>query len=79
MLNIFQGIERLVLKDHDSFVSWILSHGSQGNVVYASDGEPVELNKLTLNCENLRGKPKMVFIKACRGSGQDEGAIWPRL
>lgn len=78
MLKIFQGIERSVLEIHDSFVCCIFSHGTNGEVIYASDGELVNLDDLTsnlMNCKKLYGKPKMVFIQACRGRDQDMGAM----
>lgn len=78
MVEIFDSIKDSALQIHDSFVCCILSHGTKGKMIFASDGVLVNLDHLTLNlmnCENLCGKPKLVFIQACRGRDQDEGAM----
>lgn len=48
----------------------IMSHGS-GTKVFGVDGLAVELKSLTdcfstANCESLYGKPRLVFVQACR-------------
>lgn len=65
-------------KDHssyDCFVMVIMSHG-QSDVVVCSDGNVItvhELRDMISKCETLRGKPKLIFIVACRGILEDEG------
>ena len=63
--------------DHDSFVCCIISHGGKGRKIFANDGLKVDLNKHIASkltaCENLKRKPKMLFIQACRGGESDEG------
>ena len=72
--SIFQDIaERDEVEDHDSFVCCILSHGRDGKIISVDD-KTVELTSLTeelKDCDRLRGKPKMFFIQACRGSARD--------
>ena len=61
------------LKNHDSFVCCILSHGDEG-IIYASDWKGVSLTNITSTVkkyEFLYDKPKMFFIQACRGSEFD--------
>ncbi|CAH1789638.1 unnamed protein product [Owenia fusiformis] len=63
-------------KKSDAFVLCILSHG-EGDCVFGSDGKKVPLHDNTegclayyfkgANCPALIGKPKMMFIQACRG------------
>lgn len=57
--------------DMDSVVICILSHGLDGKI-YTIDGELIPITELTstLNGQNARGligKPKLIFIQACRG------------
>ncbi|XP_013419501.2 caspase-2-like [Lingula anatina] len=59
-------------KNYDSFILFLLSHGTKG-AVYGTDGYqlPYKYIKTILNnknCPGLRGKPKMIFIQACQGS-----------
>ncbi|CAG2222680.1 CASP3 [Mytilus edulis] len=60
--------------DHSKYgacVVCILSHGSE-TAVFGSCGNSVRINHLTSllsprNCQSLTGKPKLLFIQACRG------------
>ena len=52
-----------------------MSHGKSGEV-FCSDGNTIPIQTLDdmfSNCETLSGKPKLFFIQACRGDGEDEG------
>ncbi len=68
-------IEDVRKRDHsasDSFVCCILTHGESGNLI-AADSTSVPIKSLTeklcaSNCPQLKGKPKIFFIQACRGS-----------
>jgi len=65
------------LKNADSCIVAISSHGEE-DVIACSDGRPVSIKYITsrfnnLQCPNLKGKPKMFFIQACRGSSFDNG------
>ena len=60
---------------YDCFVLWLMSHGKSGEV-FCSDGNTIPfqtLDDMFSNCETLSGKPKLFFIQACRGDGEDEG------
>ena len=62
--------EKLVSLAHDSFVSCILSHGDDG-MVCGSDSKSVrfeELERALGRSKTLRGKPKLFFVQACRGT-----------
>ena len=58
------------LWDHHCLVVCLMSHGKEG-VIIASDNRDVamtEVLKIFSQCEALKGKPKLMFIQACRGS-----------
>ncbi|KAL1469183.1 hypothetical protein MTO96_004898 [Rhipicephalus appendiculatus] len=61
----------------DCFVCCVLTHGT-GDHLYGKDGKfsVNDLIKPFLGdvCPNLRGKPKLFFIQACRGDKRDMGA-----
>ena len=70
-------LQQVASRDHenyDSFVCCILSHGGvKGNLYYGSSNDPVQFNDLIdiFNgdaCETLKGKPKIFFVNACRGT-----------
>ena len=55
---------------HHCLVVCLMSHGREGAVI-ASDNRDVavtEILNIFSRCEALRGKPKLMFIQACRGS-----------
>ena len=61
------------MKHHGVFFFIILSHGGEGDVVYGTDGNEVEVHQLkelfyARNCRSLAGIPKIFMIDACRGS-----------
>lgn len=65
------------MKHHDGFICFISSHGTRKGI-RAVDKNGVTVDELTsrLNgqqCPALRGKPKLFFISACRGSKSDRG------
>lgn len=77
---ILDVVDKVARSDHshyDCFAMAILTHGEQGDMMYAYDRtyhidevtEPFMANK----CPTLAGKPKMFFIQACRGSKLDDG------
>ena len=74
MMALFDKIAEFDHTRYDSFVCCILSHGEEhGQLFYGSPKEPVVIGDLVgcLNasvCTSLKGKPKMFFINACRGS-----------
>ena len=63
--------------DYDCFVLWLMSHGRSGEV-FGSDGFPLPIQAIkdmlsNASCATLRGKPKLLFVQACRGDKEDEG------
>ena len=63
--------------DYDCFVLWLMSHGRSGEV-FGSDGFPLPIETIkdmlsNASCATLRGKPKLLFVQACRGDKEDEG------
>lgn len=65
-------------KEADSMVFCLLSHGLEGQI-YGCDGELVSITHLVAmfngyEAKDLIGKPKMIFIQACRGVEFDYGA-----
>ncbi|CAK8687756.1 unnamed protein product [Clavelina lepadiformis] len=74
-------LERISTSNHasyDCFALSILTHGEEGDVLFARDGK-MNLSEFidpftTGNCPTLAGKPKFFFIQACRGRDLDRGA-----
>ena len=61
------------MKHSGVFFLIILSHGGEGDVVYGTDGNEVEVHQLkelfyATKCPSLAGIPKIFMIDACRGS-----------
>ena len=77
-LELLNELDKVACEDHsayDCFVLWLMSHGRSGEV-FCSDGNtiPIQtLHDMFSNCDTLSGKPKLFFIQACRGDGEDEG------
>ena len=71
---VFKEIDKETLKKHDSFVCCILSHGAEGKIVPNNNKKCAHVHlkeivdPLVDKCPHLKGKPKMFFIQACRGS-----------
>lgn len=71
-------LDRVVVEDHscyDCFVLWLMSHGQSGEV-FCHDGVTIPIqtvHDMISKCGTLYGKPKVVFIQACRGEEEDEG------
>ena len=79
-LQLLNELENVIYEqDHrsyDCFALWLMSHGRGGGEVFCSDGNtiPIEtLHDMFSKCDKLSGKPKLFFIQACRGDGEDEG------
>ena len=77
-LQLLDELDDVACQDHsayDCFVLWLMSHGRSGEV-FCSDGNtiPIQtLHDMFSNSDTLSGKPKLFFIQACRGDGEDEG------
>ena len=64
---------------HDCFVLCIMSHGLEGLFI-GSDGETLPYETVfdifsNSSCRTLRGKPKLIFIQACRGEDGQTGVV----
>ncbi|XP_039265443.2 caspase-2-like [Styela clava] len=64
-------------KSRDACVVALLTHGQEG-VVYGRDGKTLVIEDIislfdNANCPNLRNKPKIFFVQACRGDLYDRG------
>ena len=58
-------------KSFECVVLILMSHG-QGDCILGDDGKAVKVKDLTdifstENCPDLDGKPRLVFVQACRG------------
>ena len=79
---ILQVLDKLAKSDHtayDCFVLCLMSHGQEG-LFYGSDGQAVPFDTVcdlfsNSNCRTLRGKPKLMFIQACRGTEGQTGVV----
>lgn len=63
--------------DCDCFVVFVLTHGSDSGKVFGTEGE-ILISQLIEPLKNnplLVGKPKMVFVQACRGKRHDPGIM----
>ncbi|KAK5919206.1 hypothetical protein CgunFtcFv8_023114 [Champsocephalus gunnari] len=65
--------------DEDALVICVLSHGEK-ECVFGTDGKPVFLRELSqpfssMAAPTLAGKPKLLFIQACQGSGYQRGSM----
>ena len=75
---LLKELADVVCQDHsayDCFVLWLMSHGISGEV-FCSDGKTVTIqtvHEMFSECKTLSGKPKLFFIQACRGIGEDVG------
>ena len=64
----------------DCFVLLLMSHGSKDSI-FGTDGKLVNLRRdirqflIGEKCDSLRGKPKLIFVQACRGSEANEGLV----
>ena len=79
---ILQVLDKVAKGDHtayDCFVLCLMSHGQEG-LFYGSDGQAVLFDTVcdlfsNSNCRTLRGKPKLMFIQACRGTAGQTGVV----
>lgn len=70
-----------VLPGHDCFVLWLMSHGSSGEVS-GSDEIPLTIQAIkdrlsNESCAALTGKPKLLFVQACRGKEREKAVRIP--
>ncbi|KAK3593304.1 hypothetical protein CHS0354_031363 [Potamilus streckersoni] len=87
-LAILQDAQDTDHSNMDSFALIISSHGNEmehprngkkEHVIYCSDDQYIFTGDILEmfsdeNCPSLKGKPKLFFIQACRGTNTDDGA-----
>ncbi len=70
--SLFAKMRERDLSASDSFVCCILTHGESGRVIGADSlSVPIEIlteNLSASSCPQLKGKPKIFFVQACRGT-----------
>ncbi|XP_055592854.1 caspase-like [Uranotaenia lowii] len=76
LLDTLKDVSKEDHTDNDCLVVVVMTHGEQG-VLYASDSK-YNVDSLWKNfvgdaCPSLIGKPKLIFIQACRGEQFDDG------
>jgi hypothetical protein len=63
--------KRVDFSQYSTFVCVVMSHGDSNGIIYGLDHRPVRLDEdiveIFRDCEQLRGKPKLFFVQACRG------------
>lgn len=79
ILEILDDVSHQDHSQYDCFVLWLMSHGQNG-LFYGSDGETVPIETVrdffsNANCPSLKGKPKVIFIQACRGQEREKGVV----
>ena len=62
--------------EYDCFVLCLMSHGVKGGYILCTGGGSIHIDEAlemfnSVNCKTLEGKPKVVFIQACRGNKED--------
>jgi len=78
MLNIFITASNDADTDVDCMAFAILSHGEENGMIYGID-DAIPLDSLLsplkhgANMDKFAGKPKLIFVQACRGTQIDEG------
>ena len=77
ILDILDEVSQDDHRSYDCFVLWLMSHGQEGQF-YGADGETVPIETVrdffsNAKCQTLRGKPKLIFIQACRGREKEKG------
>lgn len=76
---LWKTLKEVASADHseyDCFVLCLMSHGKERNRILCSGGGIVKIEEVldmftSVNCKTLEGKPKVVFIQACRGKDED--------
>ncbi len=65
------------LKDFNSFVLVVIAHGSQGDMIMSADRKKsVTVSEIIQKMdamEDLRGRPKVLIVEACRGRSYNNG------
>ncbi|XP_058121003.1 caspase-like [Anopheles ziemanni] len=75
--NVIDSVAAMDHKDSDCFLVAVLTHGEEGDYVYAHDCayqlSSIWTHFTAKNCPSLAGRPKIFLIQACRGNQLDSG------
>lgn len=79
ILKILDEVSHQDHRQYDCFVLWLMSHGQNG-LFYGTDGDTVPIETVrdfftNAKCPSLKGKPKVIFIQACRGREREKGVV----
>ena len=75
MVSLLNEVAQADHSKYDSVVLFLASHGDE-ECLYGSDNRPMlieEIQSILTDCKTLVGKPKIIFIQACRGSQRPDG------
>jgi hypothetical protein len=65
------------LKEFNIFVLVVIAHGQQGDIIESADGNrSVTVSEIIQKMdamEDLRGRPKILIVEACRGGNYNKG------
>ena len=73
--SLVEAVAQMDHSQYDSVVLFLASHGDTG-CLYGSDDRVVSIEDIQKNlseCKTLVGKPKIIFIQACRGAELPDG------
>ena len=76
MKSILKRLSRRDFSKYSGLIVTITTHGGEGNVLFGKDGNAVQLKQLaemfnSAECKDLKNKPKIFIIIACRGHKRD--------
>lgn len=77
MISLVNEVAKMDHSQYDSVVLFLASHGTTG-YLYGSNDRLVsieEIQSILTDCPTLVGKPKIIFIQACRGSELPDGRV----
>ena len=77
MISLVKAVGQMDHSQYDSVVLFLASHGSFERL-YGSNDRIVsidEIQSILTDCETLVGKPKIIFIQACRGTELPDGRV----
>ena len=77
MISLVEAVGQMDHSQYDSVVLFLASHGTSG-YLYGSNDRIVpidEIQSILTDCKTLVGKPKIIFIQACRGTGLPDGRV----
>ena len=79
ILQVLDDVANVNHTAYNCFVLCLMSHGKE-ELFYCSDGKTVPFEIIydlfsSSSCRTLKGKPKLIFIQACRGTEGQTGVV----